>query len=98
MNVVGMKTAQYICCAFEIVIVTTTPHYDKQQVTDVCHREIKLGIMPSQIDYISDKREIWFSDLLRVKSGVFQENRPSIEPQPELENGGCKKDEQTSRC
>ena len=67
-------------------------------MADVCHREIKLGIMPSQIDYISDKREIWFSDLLRVKSGVFQENRPSIEPQPELENGGCKKDEQTSRC
>ena len=60
-------------------------------MSDVCHREIKLGITTSQIDYNSDNREIWFSDLQRVKSDVRQENRPSIEPQRELENRGCKK-------
>ena len=45
MNMIEMKTAQYTYCVFEIVIVATTPHYDKEQVSDVCHREIKLGII-----------------------------------------------------
>ena len=94
MNMIEMKTAQYTYCVFEIVIVATTPHYDKEQVSDVCHREIKLGITTSRLDYNSDNREIWFSDLLRVKSDVRQENRPSIEPQRELESRGCKKNAQ----
>ena len=52
MNMIEMKTAQYTYCVFEIVIVATTPHYDKEQVSDVCHREIKLGIMTSQLGII----------------------------------------------